>query len=204
MSERSFTAMRTTQPEPKQACLYASASLDPYFNESFRMPLPDASKRRYAHMAAYRGCTIATYKDPLDEPVYLIGTTPVFAVYFALDELGDPITPLDTCFWSPFLAMAMIDQYVAMTEHERKVYWKQQGAWPMIHQNYSAQHQLPMLVDTLRNVAAECSDPDLDLMYGDASEFGREMAKRIKKGLETLHHVPKPEEGEERPYAESV
>ena len=201
MSDRNYAAMRAAAREPPQACLHAAATLDPLFNESFTMPLPDASKRRYAHMAAYRGHTIATYKDPLDEPVYLVGTVPVFAVYFALDELGDPITPLDTCFWSPFLAMAMIDQYVAMTEHERKVYWKQQGAWPMIHQNYSAQHQLPMLVDTLRNVAAECSDPDLDLMYGDASEFGREMAKRIKKGLETLHHVPKPQEGDEDIFA---
>ena len=143
-------------------------------------------------MAVARGATLR------------VGKVPVFAVYFALDEMGDSITPVDTCFWSPFLAMAMIDQYVALNEHERKAYWKQQGAWPMIHQNYSAQHQLPMLVDTLRNVAAECSDPDLDLMYGDASEFGREMAKRIKKGLETLHHVPKPQEGEERPTARSV
>ena len=204
MSDRNFVAMRAAAPEPKSACLHASASLDPYFNESFRMPLPDAAKRRYAHMAEYRGYTVATYKDPLDEPVYRVGKVPVFAVYFALDEMGDSITPVDTYFWSPFLAMAMIDQYVGLTENERKLWWKRQGAWPMIHQNYSAQHQLPMLVDTLRNVAAECDDADIDLMYGDASEFGREMAQRIKKGLETLHHVPKPQEGEERPTARSV
>ena len=201
MSDRNYTAMRAAAREPPQACLHAAATLDPLFNESFTMPLPDASKRRYAHMAAYQGHTIATYKDPLDEPVYLVGTVPVFAVYFALDELGDPITPLDTCFWSPFLAMAMIDQYVALSEHERKQWWKAQGAWPMIHQNYSAQHQLPMLLDTLRNVAAECADPDLDLMYGDASEFGRAMAAKIKKGLETLHHVPKPKDGDEDIFA---
>ena len=204
MSERSFIAMRAAQPEPKQACLYASASLDPYFNESFRMPLPDASKRRYAHMAAYRGYTIATYKDPLDEPVYLVGTVPVFAVYFALDELGDPITPLDTCFWSPFLAMAMIDQYVAMTEHERKVYWKQQGAWPMIHQNYSAQHQLPALVDCMRTIAAEASDPDLDLLYGDATEYGKFVSASITAALDVIPRTPAPKEGEERPHARSV
>lgn len=204
MSDRNFVAMRAAAPEPKSACLHASASLDPYFNESFRMPLPDAAKRRYAHMAEYRGYTVATYKDPLDEPVYRVGKVPVFAVYFALDEMGDSITPVETCFWSPFLAMAMIDQYVALNEHERKQWWKAQGAWPMIHQNYSAQHQLPMLVDTLRNVAAECDDADIDLMYGDASEFGKAMAAKIKKGLSTLHGVPKPKEGEERPYARSV
>ena len=56
----------------------------------------------------------------------------------------------------------------------------------------------------LRNVAAECDDADIDLMYGDASEFGKAMAAKIKKGLSTLHGVPKPKEGEERPYARSV
>jgi hypothetical protein len=203
MSERSFIAMQAAAAarEPPRACLHASATLDPYFNESFKMPLPSADKRRYVDMTTYKGYTIATYKDPLDEPLYRIGKVPVFAVYFALDELGESITPVETCFWSPFLAMAMVDQYVALTEHERKSWWKAQGAWPMIHQNYSAQHQLPMLVDTLRNVAAECADPDLDLMYGDASEFGRAMAAKIKKGLETLHHVPKPKDGDEDIFA---
>lgn len=204
MSDRNYIAMRAAARDPPQASIHAAATLDPYFNERFRMPLPDASKRRYAHMAAYRGCTIATYKDPLGEPLYVVSGVPVFVVYFALDETGDPITPVDTCFWSPFLAMAMIDQYVALNEHERKQWWEAQGAWTMIHENYNAQHQLPMLLDTLRNVAAECADPDLDLMYSDASEFGKAMAAKIKKGLSALPNVPKPEEGGERPYARPV
>lgn len=204
MSDRNYAAMRAAAREPPQACLYAAATLDPMFNESFNMPLPSASQRRYVSLENYRGYSIATYKDPLDEPVYFVGKVPVFAVYFTIDDLGDSITPVDTCFWSPFLAMAMIDQYVALTEHERKLWWKRQGAWPMIHQNYSAQHQLPMLVDSMRNIAAECSDPDLDLLYGDATEFGREMETKIVRALETLHHVPQPKEGEERPIARSV
>ncbi|MGH8074256.1 MAG: hypothetical protein ACREO4_09300 [Lysobacter sp.] len=201
MSERNITAMRAAAREPPMACVHAAATLDPYFNESFKMPLPSATQRRYADMTPYRGYTVATYKDPLDEPLYRVGKVPVFVVYFALDEMGESITPVETCFWSPFLAMAMIDQYVGMTEHERKLYWKQQGAWSMIHQNYSAQHQLPMLLDTLRNVAAECSDPDLDLLYGDATEFGRAMAQRIKAGLETIHRVAKPKDGEDDIFA---
>lgn len=204
MSERNYIAMRAAARDPPQACVHAAATLDPMFNESFRMPLPSADKRKYAHMASYKGYTIATYKDPLDEPVYLVGKVPVFAVYFALDELGESITPVDTCFWSPFLAMAMVDQYLAMNEHERKQWWKAQGAWPMIHQNYSAQHQLPMLVDSLRRVAAECSDPDLDLMYGDASEFGQRMARKIANALDNIHQVPKPRDGEEDIFARSV
>lgn len=197
MSERNFIAMSAAAPMTKMACVYASATTDPYFNESFKMPLPTATQRRYADMTPYRGYTIATYKDALDEPLYRVAKVPVFVVYFALDEMGESITPVDTCFWSPFLAMAMVDQYVALTEHERKLWWKAQGAWPMLHQNYSAQHQLPMLVDTLRNVAAECSDPDLDLLYGDATEFGAAMAAKIKKGLETIHSTPKPKDGDD-------
>ena len=203
MSDRNYAAMRAAARDPPQACIHAAATQDPFFNESFKMPLPDASHRRYAEMTPYRGYTIATYKDPLDEPLYRIGRVPVFVVYFALDELGDSITPVDTCFWSPFLAMAMVDQYVGMTEGERKLWWKRQGAWPMIHQNYSAQHQLPMLVDTLRTLAAECADPDLDLMYGDATEFGSYIEKRIKKGLETIHNTPRPKDGEDDIFAKS-
>lgn len=185
--------MRTSAREPPGACVRAAATLDPYFNESFKMPLPDASQRRYEALTPYRGFMIGTYKDPLDEPVYEVSKVPVFAVYFALDEMGDSITPVDTCFWSPFLAMAMIDQYVAMSEHERKRYWKSQGQWTMIHQNYNAQHRLPALMDMLRTLAAEASDPDLDLMYGDATEFGKRVVAAIEKGLDTVHQTPKPE-----------
>jgi hypothetical protein len=186
VSDRTTIAMRAAAREPPTACVHAAATLDPLFNESFTMPLPTAAKRRYVEMTPYRGHTIATYRDPLDEPLYRVAGVPVFVVYFALDEMGDPITPVDTCFWSPFLAMAMIDQYVGMTEGERKRYWKQQGHWPMIHQNYNAQHRLPALMDTLRNVAAECADPDLDLMYGDASEFGKKIEFQITTELLTI------------------
>jgi hypothetical protein len=164
------------------------------------MPLPLAKNRKYVHMTEYRGYTIATYKDPLDEPVYSIGKVPVFAVYFALDEFGDVLTPVDTCFWSPFLAMAFIDQYVALTEHERKLYWKQQGAWPMLHQNYNAQHILPRLVDSMRNIAAECTAPDLDVWHDSASEYGAEVEKRIKKAIEYIYLSPKPK-GEDDIFA---
>ncbi|QZI85597.1 hypothetical protein CPT_Suzuki_024 [Stenotrophomonas phage Suzuki] len=193
MSDRSYIAMRAAARDPPQACMHAAATSDPYFNESFPMPLPPPEKRRYAHMASYRGYTIATYKDMLDEPVYHVDGVPIFVVYFALDDLGDSITPVDTCFWSPFLARAMIDIYVGMTEGERKAWWKRQGTWPMIHQNYSSQHHLPMLLDVMRGIAAECDDPDLDLLFGDASEFGQHIQKRIKRGLDTLHISPKPE-----------
>lgn len=194
MSDRSIEAMRKAARAPPQACVHAAATQDPYFNESFKMPLPLANKRKYDCMTDYRGYTVATYKDPLDEPLYRVAGVPVYAVYFALDEFGDPITPVDTCFWSPFLAMAMIDQYIGMTEGERKLWWKAQGAWPMIHQNYNAQHQLPALVDALRQVAAECSDSDIDIMYGDASEFGREMARKIAVQLNTIATVPRPKD----------
>ena len=68
------------------------------------------------------------------------------------------------------------------------------------------------VLQLMKRIAAELylrgyvlrSDQDLDLMYGDASEFGKAMAAKIKKGLSTLHDVPKPKEGEERPYARSV
>lgn len=193
MSDRNYAAMRAAAREPPQACLHATATLDPYFNESFKMPLPSASQRRYTEMTPYRGYTIATYKDPLEEPLYRVNKIPVFVVYFALDEMGDSITPVDTCFWSPFLAMAMVDQYVALNEHERKLWWKMQGAWPMIHQNYNAQHRLAPLVDMMRTLAAECSDPDLDLMYGDASEFGKYMEASIVAGLNAVHRSPEPE-----------
>lgn len=193
MSDRNYVAMRAAARDPPQACIHAAATLDPYFNESFKMPLPNAAQRRYEALTPYRGYTVATYKDPLDEALYDISGVPVFVVYFALDEMGDSITPVDTCFWSPFLAMAMIDQYVALTEHERKHWWKREGAWPMIHQNYNAQHRLPALVDLLRKLAAEASDPDLDLMYGDATEFGKAMETRIVAELETLHRLPAPE-----------
>lgn len=198
MKERNVKAR-----EPPGACLYATATADPFFNESFKMPLPPPDKRRYDHMAPYRGYTIATYKDALDEPLYRVAKVPVYAVYFALDTFGDPITPVDTCFWSPFLAMAMIDIYVAMNENERKTWWKCQGAWPLIHQNYSSQHHLPMLLDTMRNIAAECADPDLDLLFGDAGEFGKHVEKRIRKGLDTIHLTPKPDEGEDAIFAKS-
>ena len=204
MSDRNYIAMRAAAREPPQACLYAAATLDPMFNESFKMPLPSASQRRYVSLENYQGYSIATYKDPLDEPVYLVGKIPVFAVYFALDEMGDPITPLDTCFWSPFLAMAMVDQYIALNEHERKLWWKQQGAWRMIHQNYSAQHQLPALVDCMRTIAAEASDPDLDLLYGDATEYGKFVSASITAALDVIPRTPAPKEGEERPHARSV
>lgn len=193
MSDRNYIAMRAAARDPPSACARAAATLDPYFNESFKMPLPNAAQRRYEALTPYRGYTVATYKDPLDEPLYHVSGVPVFVVYFALDEMGDSITPVDTCFWSPFLAMAMIDQYVGMTEAERKSYWKQQGAWTMIHQNYNAQHRLPALMDMLRTLAAECSDPDLDLMYGDATEFGKWMAASINAGLDVLHQTPAPE-----------
>lgn len=193
MSERSYIAMRAAARDPPQASVHAAATLDPYFNESFKMPLPNAAQRRYEALTPYRGYTIGTYKDPLDEPVYVASGVPVFVVYFALDDMGDSITPVDTCFWSPFLAMAMIDQYIGMTEGERKAFWKAQGAWPMIHQNYNAQHRLPALMDTMRTLAAEASDPDLDLMYGDATEFGKHVTAAINAGLETIHGLPAPE-----------
>lgn len=186
MSDRSYIAMRAAARDTPLACLHAAATLDPYFNESFAMPLPNATQRRYAHMTNYRGYTIATYKDPLDEPLFCVATVPVFVVYFALDEMGESITPVETCFWSPFLTMAMIDQYVAMTEHDRKLWWKRQGPWQMIHQNYSAQHRLPGLIDMMRTLAAECSDPDLDLLYGDASQFGKYMEASIVAGLDAI------------------
>lgn len=196
MKERSAKAR-----EPPGACLYATATADPFFNESFKMPLPPPEKRRYAHLAPYRGYAIATYKDALDEPLYFVAKVPVFVVYFAVDDRGDPITPIDTCFWSPFLAMAMIDTYVAMTEHERKTWWKTQGTWPLIHQNYSAQHQLPMLLDTMRDIASESADPDLDLLYGDATEYGKHVEQRILKSLRTVYLTPKPAEGEDAIFA---
>ena len=138
----------------------------------------------------YRGYGIATLKS--DTPLYRVSGVPIFVLYFAVDDLGDPITPCETAFWSPFLAMAMIDQYISMTENERKQWWKKQGAWPMIHQNYNAQHRLPPLLDLLRSVAAECEDPDLDLLYGDASDFGKALSETLKCQLQKIDiHDPR-------------
>lgn len=186
MSDRNYIAMRSRAPATPQACLYAAATLDPIFNESHAMPLPSPAQREYEHMAEYRGHFVATYKDTLDLPLYRVNGSPIYAVYFALDALGDPITPVDTCFWSPFLAMAMIDQYIALNEHDRKAYWKKQGPWRLIHQNYNAQHQLPQLLDTMRSLAAEATDPDIDIMYGDASEFSAYIAARMTEALDTI------------------
>ena len=165
------------------------------------MPLPTPEKRKYVSVDPYRDYVIATYKDPLDEPLYYVAGVPIFAVYFALDELGGVIAPLDTCFWSPFLAMAFIDQYIAMSEHDRKAFWKAQGQWRMIHQNYNGQHQLPFLVDTLRRVAAEASDPDADLCYDGVSAFGRAIEAKIVNALDRVARAPFPSEDGKTPWA---
>lgn len=201
MSDRSYIAMRAARREKPQACVYAAATQDPLFNESFPVPLPTPEKRKYVSVVPYRDHVIATYKDPLDEPLYYVAGVPIFAVYFALDELGGVIAPLDTCFWSPFLAMAFIDQYIAMNEHDRKAFWKSQGPWRMIHQNYNGQHQLPFLVDTLRQVAAEASDPDADLCYDDVSAFGRALEAKIVNAMDRVARVPFPSEDGKTPWA---
>jgi len=201
MSDRSYIAMRASKRDSPQACLYATATQDPLFNESFPMPMPPPEKRTYVSAVTYRDYTIATYKDPLEEPLYRVAGVPIFVVYFALGEFGEVIAPVDTCFWSPFLAMAFIDQYIGMKEEERQAYWQMKGPWRMIHQNYNAQHQLPFLVDTLRKVAARSSDPDADLYYDGVTDFGKSIAGEIDAALDRTAITPYPSEDGKTPWA---
>lgn len=161
---------------------YYSATLDPLFNETYKMPLPE--KRKYKKVVPYRGYSIATYLQ--DSPIYHVGNIPVYCVYFALDEMGDSLTPVDTCFWSPFLAIAMVDAYAQLTDGDKAEWWKQQGMWKLIHANYRLQRMLPPVVDILRTVAAECADSDVSVMFDDAQEFADHITKILKPALDGI------------------
>lgn len=160
--------------------LHASCTLDPYFNERFRMPLPRPEDREYAHVHPYKGNLVATYTNT--EPLFHVGEVPVYCVYYALDDMGDPLLPVDTCFFSPILAMAAIDNYLALEPKARHAYWRMEftGPWKLMHQNYRMQPSLPAIAETLRQVDIEAADPDIDIFFSDASEFAAHIRATLK------------------------
>lgn len=156
------------------------------------MAPPTADKRKYAHLASHRDYTIATYRQ--DTPIYLVGDVPVFVVYYVLDEMGEPLLPIDLPVWSPHVAFALIDTYISLNTEERNGWHREQGPWRLLHQLYRMQAFLPGVAEALRKVFIECSDDDLDVFYNDAADFGAHLLKSLAPviaAIDSAGPVPK-------------
>lgn len=66
-------------------------------------------KRKFVATHEFLGLTIATMHT--GKPLYMVGSIPVYALYFVLDDFGDNALPIDTAFISPWMALTAVQAF---------------------------------------------------------------------------------------------
>lgn len=154
------------------------------------MTYPVPEKRHYKDLIPYRGYFVGVYIDTT-KPATDVGC-PSYQHYFPVDDLGDPILPVDVPFWSPVLAMSAIDVHIMLGE-DKTAYRRTGSPWAAMHQNYRLQRCLPALANALRRVNQLVTDPKIDVRYMDADDLADAIKAELApiwKALDTAGRYP--------------
>lgn len=151
-----------------------------YFGKYTMNQYPSAAKRKYAKIVPYRDYSIGLYRTDPNAPIFEIDGMPICEVYFALDEMGDNVLPVDAPLSSMLEAMAVINLYKRCDNDAWRCAHPNKPMWSFVQESIAAGRNCVDMLDFLREVQQRviAFDP-ADDEFGDDPKAWKEETQKF-------------------------
>lgn len=137
-----------------------------FFGKYTMNQYPPAAKRKYAHTVEFRGFLIGLYRS--EKPCFEVGEMPVYDLYFVLDDMGDPVLPVDLPLGSLFQCHAAIDLFHYLKDNPAfKLTHPGKSIWTYLQENTRYERHLGDVMNFLRDIETDVRNLNADPDFGD-------------------------------------